>query len=61
MADYKRPKDDIILVALGRNGGAGQMPMGLFIGSVLTPMIKSKDFFTTKMFTLLNSLKPVDP
>jgi hypothetical protein len=31
ISEYKRPKDDIILVALGRNGGAGQVCFIVFI------------------------------
>ena len=59
--DYKSAKDDIIVVSLGPQSGAGQLPMGMTVGGFMTRNIKSGDLFTNKMWTTLNNPKPVDP
>ncbi|CAF1241415.1 unnamed protein product [Rotaria magnacalcarata] len=53
--EYKVNPNAALLVSIGRNGGAGQLPFGgITIGSFLMKQIKSKELFTSRYRSMMN-------
>ncbi|KAJ3182013.1 Apoptosis-inducing factor 2 [Geranomyces variabilis] len=55
LQEYKPPASPAMIVTIGRNGGAAQLPFGVF-GSWVSSTIKSKHLFLPKQYSTLNTV-----
>jgi len=59
LKEYK-PGNMAMVIPLGRNGGASQLPNGLVAGSFLTKSIKGKDMLTSRYWKLMKQKMPTN-
>lgn len=57
LKEYK-PGNMAMVIPLGRNGGASQLPNGMVAGSFLTKTIKGKDMLTSRYWKLMKQKVP---
>ena len=57
LKEYK-PGNVAMIVPLGRNGGASQLPNGMVAGSFATKAIKGKDMMTPRFWKLMKQKMP---
>ena len=57
LKEYK-PGNMAMVIPLGRNGGASQLPNGMVAGSFLTKTIKGKDMLTSTYWKLMRQNVP---
>lgn len=59
MKEYKIARP-VMMVPLGRNRGAAQLPNGMVVGSTVTKALKGKGLFTERYWKMLNKKMPTD-
>lgn len=57
LKEYK-PGNIAMIVPLGRNGGASQLPNGMVAGSLVTKTIKGKDMMVGRYWKLMKQKMP---